>query len=150
MWTSGPRVATSTATTGITSAGMNSRLPNRCAKPARSSGLVVARTLVLELGRVVTAVGSAGPVAEPTPAPGTLATRVRLVVPVNPSPASATITRTAMPSAQAGIAPDTTKVPAKKESPRMPQNAALPRRLACVRSVTMKTDTAMKNAPMSQ
>jgi hypothetical protein len=32
----------------------------------------------------------------------------------------------------------------------MPQNAALPRRLACSRSVTMSTATAMKNAPMSQ
>lgn len=99
---------------------------------------------------MVTAVASAGPVAEPTPAPGTLATRVRLVVPVNPSPASATITRTATPSAQAGMAPDTTNVPAKNESPRMPQNAAFPTRLAWLRSVTMNTETAMKNAPMSQ
>ncbi len=32
----------------------------------------------------------------------------------------------------------------------MPQNAALPTRLAWVRSVRMNTETAMKNAPMSQ
>lgn len=62
-------------------------------------------------GFVAAAVGSAGPVSAPVPAPGMLATRVRLVVPVNPSPASATITRTATPSTHDGAVFAATNVP---------------------------------------
>ncbi len=133
---------------------MKSRLPYFVAKAARSSGLVVASTLVLPLPAFVTfcvtPVGSAGPVSAPVPAPGMHATRVRLVVPVKPSPASATITRTAIPSVQAGTVPAATKVPVKTTArgcPRTPRCPGASRRAV---SVTIRTATAMKNAPMSQ
>jgi hypothetical protein len=67
--------------------------------------------------RAIAPVGSAGPVSAPTPAPGMLATRVRLglpplaVVPVKPRPARATITRTAMPRTHEGAVLAATKVP---------------------------------------